>query len=401
MYTSAIIALALALSASARPARFQRRASFDLANGQQAIKENASFKTLTASSSCTAGQDACVNGQFAQCVSGKFVLQPCAGGTVCASLPLVNKAGTSITCDTQADVDARIAATGATGAGAGSGASVAAPPASGTALDSTAAVAATSAAAAASSAAAPPPANNNGGGAAAAAPPVSTFGAPPSAAALALQTSLTLDPSVVCSGFSDNGQNPPVAGQSASSTSNNNYINFCALTLPSLPLTNGAQVTSGSCNPAPIGQIPSVDNMPSAKFNFPKNGDSINANVPFNATLNIQGIQTGVFTNAQKTYFAAPQTLNAQGQIVGHTHIVIETLSALDQITPTDPKKFFFFKGVDAPAQNGIAAALVTSGVPAGSYRICSINSSSNHQPVIVPIAQHGSLDDCSYFTAK
>jgi hypothetical protein len=394
MYTPAIIALALALSASARPARFQR-ASFDLANGQQAIKENASFKTLTASSSCTAGQDACVTGQFAQCVSGKFVLQPCAGGTVCASLPLVNKPGTSITCDTQADVDARIAATGATDAGSGSGASAAAPPASGTSPDSTAAAAATS------SAAAPPPGNNAGGAAAAAAPPVSTFGAPPSAAALALQTSLTLDPSVVCSGFSDDGQNPPVAGQSASSTSANNYINFCALTLPSLPLTNGAQVTTGSCNPAPIGQIPSVDNMPSAKFNFPKNGDSINANVAFNATLNIQGIQTGVFTNAQKTYFAAPQTLNAQGQIVGHTHIVIETLSALDQITPTDPKKFFFFKGVDAPAQDGIASALVTTGVPAGAYRICSINSSSNHQPVIVPIAQHGSLDDCSYFTAK
>ncbi|KAJ7226024.1 hypothetical protein GGX14DRAFT_423539 [Mycena pura] len=399
MYTSAIIALALALSASARPARFQRRAAFTLANGQQAIKENASFKTLTASSSCTAGQDACVTGQFAQCVNGKFVLQPCAGGTVCASLPLDNKPGTSITCDTQADVDARIAAvgprhaTGATDAGAGSGASAAAPPASGTAPDS-------SAAAAATSAAAPPPAND-AGAAAAAAPPVSTFGAPPSAAALALQTSLTLDPSVVCSGFSDDGQNPPVAGQSASSTSTNNYINFCALTLPSLPLTNGAQVTTGSCNPAPIGQIPSVDNMPSAKFNFPKNGDSINANVPFNATLNIQGIQTGVFTNAQKTYFAAPQTLNAQGQIVGHTHIVIETLSSLDQITPTDPKKFFFFKGVDAPAQDGIAAALVTTGVPAGAYRICSINSSSNHQPVIVPIAQHGSLDDCSYFTAK
>jgi len=394
MYTPAFITLALALSASARPARFQRRASFTLANGQQAIKENASFKTLTANSPCTAGQDACVTGQFAQCVSGKFVLQPCGSGTVCASLPLDNKAGTSITCDTQADIDARIAATGATDAGAASGASAAAPPASGTPPDSTAAAASTSAAA---------PATNNAGAAppAAAAPPASTFGSPPSAAALALQTSLTLDASVVCSGFSDDGQNPPVAGQSASSTTTNNYINFCALSLDSLPLTNGEQITTGSCNPAPIGQIPSIDNMPSAKFNFPANGDSINANVPFNATLNIQGIQTGVFTNAQKTYFAAPQTLNAQGQIVGHTHIVIETLNSLDQVTPTDPKKFFFFKGVDAPAENGLASALVTTGVPAGAYRICSINSSSNHQPVIVPIAQHGSLDDCSYFTAK
>ena len=35
----------------------------------------------------------------------------------CAALPLVNSPGTSITCTTQADLDARIAATGATDAG--------------------------------------------------------------------------------------------------------------------------------------------------------------------------------------------------------------------------------------------------------------------------------------------
>ena len=28
---------------------------------------------------------------------------------------------------------------------------------------------------------------------------------------------------------------------------------------------------------------------------------------------------------------------------------------------------------------------------------MCSINSSANHQPAIVAVAQHGSLDDCSY----
>ena len=39
----------------------------------------------------------------------------------------------------------------------------------------------------------------------------------------------------------------------------------------------------------------------------------------------------------------------------------------------------------------------MTGGIPAGAYRLCSINSSSNHQPVIVPVAQHGSLDDCVY----
>ncbi|KAJ7922984.1 hypothetical protein B0H13DRAFT_2406120 [Mycena leptocephala] len=373
MHSSAFITLALAVAASARPARFGRRADFTLQNGQDAIALNDKFKTLTADSACNAGDDACVNSQFAQCVGGKFVLQPCAGGTICAALPLVNSAGTSITCTTQADLDARIAATGATAA---------APPA-----------------------AAPPAADPPAASPPAAAPPPPAAAPPPPAAAPAdpkgLQSSLTLDPSVVCPNFTDDGQNPAVAGQTASSTSTNNYINFCALTLPATPLTNGQQITTGSCNPTPIGLIPSVDKMPSAKFNFPKNGDSINANVAFNATLNIANLHAGVFTNAQKTYFAAPQTLDGDGLIIGHSHMVIETLTSLDQVTPTDPKKFFFFKGVDAGAVNGELTVLVTAGVPAGFYRICSINSSSNHQPVIVPIAQHGSLDDCSYFTAK
>lgn len=216
-----------------------------------------------------------------------------------------------------------------------------------------------------------------------------------------LQSSLTLDPSVINQNFTDDGQNPPVAGQTASSTSTNNYINFCALTLPEFPLTNGLQVTTGSCNPAPIGLIPSVDHMPSCKYLFPKNGGTIPANQAFNAQLNVANFQTGVFTNAQKTYFAAPQTLDDQGLVIGHSHMVIEALTSLGQITPTDPRKFVFFKGVDGAAVNGVLTVAVTAGVPAGNYRICSINSSSNHQPVIAPVAQHGSLDDCSYFTAK
>lgn len=61
------------------------------------------------------GDQACVDGGFAQCISGKFVVQACSGGLTCVALPLVNKAGTSIACTTQADALARIAATGAQG----------------------------------------------------------------------------------------------------------------------------------------------------------------------------------------------------------------------------------------------------------------------------------------------
>ncbi|KAK0452076.1 uncharacterized protein EV420DRAFT_690943 [Desarmillaria tabescens] len=86
---------------------------FQKQNGEDAKTLNAQFASLTASSPCTDGDQACVNGGFAQCVGGQFTITQCAGGTQCFALPLVNKAGTSIACTTQADADSRIAATGA------------------------------------------------------------------------------------------------------------------------------------------------------------------------------------------------------------------------------------------------------------------------------------------------
>lgn len=156
-------------------------------------------------------------------------------------------------------------------------------------------------------------------------------------------TRLVLDPKVIATGFANNGQDVPTAGQVASLTSSNNFINFC-LTVPNLPITNGKQITTGSCNPAPIGVIPSVDNMPSAKFVNPPNGGSVAANTAFTISLAVKNIQTGNFVNAQENYFAAPQTLNGGGQIIGHTHVVVEALTTLGQTTATDPKKFAFFK---------------------------------------------------------
>ncbi|KXN87552.1 hypothetical protein AN958_08486 [Leucoagaricus sp. SymC.cos] len=190
----------------------------------------------------------------------------------------------------------------------------------------------------------------------------------------------------------------PCSGQVASLTSTNNFINFC-LTVPNLPITNGQQIKTGSCNPAPMGVLPSTDNMPSSKFVSPKNGDVVKANTAFTITMAIQGMQTGFFVNANENYFAAPQFLNAQGQIQGHSHVVVEQLNAIDQTTPTDPRKFAFFKGLNAAAQNGQLTASVDKGLPAGVYKLSSINSAANHQPVLVPIAQHGSLDDAVYFT--
>jgi len=215
------------------------------------------------------------------------------------------------------------------------------------------------------------------------------------------QSSLTINNNVLATGFENNGQNVPTAGQVASLTSSNNFINFC-LTVPNLPITNGKQITSGSCNPAPMGMIPSTDNMPSAKFVFPKNNDdSLFENTTFTVQLAIQNVQTGSFVNPDENYLAAPQQLNAQGQIIGHAHIVMQSLSSINQSTPLDPKTFAFFQGVNSPAVNGILSAKVNGGLPAGVYRLSSMVAAANHQPVIVPVAKRGSPDDAVYITIK
>ncbi|KAL7283596.1 hypothetical protein ACG7TL_003031 [Trametes sanguinea] len=91
------------------------RASFTLQNGKDAQALNRKFQSLNANSPCQEGENACVNGGFAQCVGGKFVITPCNTGLTCMALPLVLSPGTSLVCDTQADAQARIAATGASG----------------------------------------------------------------------------------------------------------------------------------------------------------------------------------------------------------------------------------------------------------------------------------------------
>jgi len=215
----------------------------------------------------------------------------------------------------------------------------------------------------------------------------------------AAQLSLTLDPNVIAVNFSQDGQAVQEAGQVASLTSTNNFINFC-LTV-NKPITNGQQITTGSCNPAPMGVIASSSNMPSSKFAFPKNFDTIKSNTPFTVSMNIQHLETGNFVNAASNYYAAPQQVNAAGDVIGHSHFVIEEIESLSATNVTDPTHFAFFKGVNEVAQNGVLTADVTAGLPAGFYKMSSINAAANHQPVLVAIAQHGGLDDCVYFTVS
>jgi len=373
MFLHHFVSIALfILSTNAAPSFsvHRRASSFSHQNGLDAQAANNDFGSLSPDSSCTEGTIACVTNQFAQCVGGKFVLTPCGGDLICAVLPLVNSPGTSTTCTTTADRDARIE----NALGNDPSSSSAAPTST---ADAKASPSSTMTSASASSTSA-------------------------SGTDSALQSSTTLDPSVIAQGFNQNGLNLNTSepGQVASLTSTNNFINFCATT--KLPITNGKQIKTGSCNPAPMGVIAATTNMPACKFVNPPNMGTIKANTNFTITMAIKNLETGNFVNAQSNYYSAPQQVNNQGNIIGHSHFVIEALQSLTQTTPLDNTKFAFFQGVNTPADNnGQLHVTVNGGLPKGVYRLASINAAANHQPTLVAVAQHGSLDDMVYFTVE
>lgn len=150
-----------------------------------------------------------------------------------------------------------------------------------------------------------------------------------------------------------------------------------------------------------MGKIPATTNMVSTVITNPKLNDNLDELTTFNVTLNVANLDLGTFTNATSTYYSAPQDLQNDGNIIGHTHVTIQDVGNSFQFTtPLDATQFVFFKGInDAGNGQGTVTTAVTGGLPAGNYRVCSMSSSANHQPVLMPIAQRGAQDDCRYFT--
>ncbi|KAI5837352.1 hypothetical protein DFP73DRAFT_487512 [Morchella snyderi] len=208
---------------------------------------------------------------------------------------------------------------------------------------------------------------------------------------------LALNPANVQSNSALTGQEAgDDPAQADSAVDKANFINFCT----GKTLTNGLQVQGGSCNGIVMGDIPSTQNMVSSIITSPTPGQDIAANTAFTIQVQVTNLQAGSFTNPANTYYAAPQALQG-GKIVGHTHVTVQDLGG--SLTPNnapDAGKFEFFKGInDAGNGNGLLSADVTGGLPAGFYRVCTMTSASNHQPVLMPIAQRGAQDDCTKFT--
>jgi hypothetical protein len=152
-----------------------------------------------------------------------------------------------------------------------------------------------------------------------------------------------------------------------------------------------------------MGDIPAKTNMVSSIITNPTQGGAeIASDTSFNITVQVANLVAGSFTNADATYYAAPQALSG-GNIIGHTHVTVQDLGAnLNPTAALDATQFAFFKGInDAGNGQGLLTAVVTGGLPAGNYRVCTMVSSSNHQPVLLPVAQRGSPDDCTKFVVS
>jgi len=306
-----------------------------LQNGEDAISLNAKFKTLSPLSPCRTDEVACVSGFYAQCLEGHFVLTPCPTDLVCQATSNVDSSKTIIGCTIERENTIGKIARG---------------------LNRRAV-------------------------------------APDDPS----QSSLTLDSSVIASGLSKDGQdNITSPGQSGSATTTNNWINFC-MTVDK-PLTNGTQIPGGSCNPVPQGVIPSQDNMPSAKFIFPPNFAAVTKNQTFTIQIAINHLETGWFTNSFESYFAAPVQVNADGDVIGHSHVVIQKLTGFGQTTPLDPKTFVFATVITTAAVNGVLSVNAPA-LDVGFYRIATFHSAANHQPIAVPIPRHGAMGDMVYFS--
>ncbi|KAL1840397.1 hypothetical protein VTJ49DRAFT_523 [Mycothermus thermophilus] len=155
-------------------------------------------------------------------------------------------------------------------------------------------------------------------------------------------------------------------GLSKSETDRSNFINFCA----GRTLTNGQQNRAGSCNGIPMGRIPSVNNMITSIITYPQPGDRVPPRKTFNVTVQTRHLRAGYLVNPSVSYYTAPQDLDENGDIIGHSHISVQEIGSLRTLEPPDPTRFAYFKGIDEPVdENGALHAEVTGGLPPGVYR--------------------------------
>lgn len=135
--------------------------------------------------------------------------------------------------------------------------------------------------------------------------------------------------------------------------------------------------------------------MVSTLITAPINGAVLDANSDIVVSLVNSNLITGFFSDPNSQYYLFPQDLDpATGFIKGHQHVTVQLISNTN-FAP-DPQQFVFFKGLNDPAVDGTLSVVIPAGtLGVGLHRICSISGAESHQPVVMPVAQRGSQDDC------
>jgi hypothetical protein len=171
---------------------------------------------------------------------------------------------------------------------------------------------------------------------------------------------------------------------------------FCSST--GFVVSNGTQIKNGSsCSNTILGAIPATDLMVSTVILAPENGAVLPLNTSVEFKVHVFNIELGGATNSSTQYYIQPQTLNDQGQVIGHVHLVAQRLPEPGQ--PLDSSVYEFAaslsKKPEDPTSNVLSAKFDAGFNKTGTFRICTMANSKSHQPVIMPVGTRGSTDDC------
>ena len=135
--------------------------------------------------------------------------------------------------------------------------------------------------------------------------------------------------------------------------------------------------------------------MVSTLITAPANGAALDGSQDIIVKLENANILTGFFSDPNSQYYLFPQNLDpVTGLIRGHQHVTVQLLAST--VVAPNPQSFEFFKGINDAAVDGSLSVVIPAGtLRSGLHRICTISGSESHQPVVMPVAQRGSQDDC------
>jgi hypothetical protein len=157
---------------------------------------------------------------------------------------------------------------------------------------------------------------------------------------------------------------------------------------------NGGQI----CSSTQQGLIPDVNNMISTMITQPQTGATVDASQGFQVVFSVNNLMAGVSVNLQNQFLLSPQTLAGNGLIEGFEQLTIQPLASVNRAPAAATTSFF---QTLTQASDGNGRTTYTVNVPAGQiqttglHRICTMAANAGGAPVVMPVAQRGSQDDC------